>query len=72
MPKTKMSESVASGVCRELILSRIGWAKPYATTEHDHVGEFNSFNLTSEIVFDEIIYFDTPKPFNGRPDILTL
>jgi hypothetical protein len=72
MPKTKMSESVASGVCRELILSRIGWAKPYATTENNHVGEFNSFNLTSEIVFDEIIYFDTPKPFNGRPDILTL
>jgi len=61
-----------SGFRRELMLSRIGWAEPFTTTEHDHVGEFNSYNLASEMKFSGIIYFDPPKPFNGRPETLTL
>lgn len=66
----KNSESLASNVCNELIVPRIGWARPFVTSDNDHVKEFNSYSPSGNIKFSEIIYIEDPVLFEKRPDFL--
>lgn len=70
MPIMKNSESPPPDVRNELIISRIGWARPFATSDNNHVKEFNSYSPSGDIEFSEIIYIEDPVLFEKRPDFL--